>query len=354
MDIPKGAGVQLGDIARIDASISRFKIDDLKMLHKILFKTPGKTALIRKNIKRFNGFDFKKDSESFTKKVQQLNKMEIKHLKSICEMLDLDKTGKREEISERICEFLVEPKDSGKPVTGGRPKRTAAVRANNRGIIFNHISIMKKFIKMYYFEGYSSHDDGDDSDPGSRRASRSSRGKGTRPNLKDDTTSESDAEFKPSDDSGAEEKTPRVAVKRKVVKAKKQDSEDEASDIDETPSSDDSDEEPKAKKKKIPAKVQNNRSKRKGGKKTPAKKTPGRKKASNTRAAKRRKNETDSEEDEKDETEHDESSSGDDEPLVKKSKTPQPPTVSKHVYILFENLLLIPQLVFIALLVSPV
>lgn len=123
----------MGDIPRIDASISRFKTEDLKLLHRVLFKTPGKTAIIKKNIKKFNGFDFTKDSDAFSKKVQAVSKMEIKQLKSICEMLDLEKNGKREEISERICEFLLEPKDSGKPTGGGRPKRTAAVRANNRG-----------------------------------------------------------------------------------------------------------------------------------------------------------------------------------------------------------------------------
>lgn len=105
----------------------------MKLLHRLLFKTPGKTTLIKKNIKTFNGFDFKKDSDEYTKKLSATQKFEIKQLKSICEMLDLDKKGNKEEISERIVDFLIEPKDSGKPTGGGRPKRTAAVKANNRG-----------------------------------------------------------------------------------------------------------------------------------------------------------------------------------------------------------------------------
>lgn len=123
----------MGDIPRIDASISRFKTDDLKILHRLLFKNLGKTTLVKKNIKKFNGFDFKKDSEAYSKKVASVGKMELKQLKIVCEMLDLEKNGKKEEIADRICEFLLEPKDSGKAVGGGRPKRTAAVRANNRG-----------------------------------------------------------------------------------------------------------------------------------------------------------------------------------------------------------------------------
>lgn len=108
------------------------------MLHRLLYKTPGKTAMIKKNIKKFNGFDFKKDSEEYTKKIDSAKKFELKQLKSICEMLDLEKKGSKDEIVERVIEFLLEPKDSGKPSGGGRPKRTAAVRANNRGIFFTN------------------------------------------------------------------------------------------------------------------------------------------------------------------------------------------------------------------------
>lgn len=120
----------------MNASISRFKNDDLKILHRLLFKTVGKTTVVKKNIKRFNGFDFKKDSEEYTKKLASAHKMEIKQLKSVCEMLDLLKSGTKDELVTRIVEFLLEPKDSGKPVDGGRPKRSAAVKANNRGMLF--------------------------------------------------------------------------------------------------------------------------------------------------------------------------------------------------------------------------
>lgn len=89
--------------------------------------------MIKKNIKKFNGFEFAKDDEEYGKKLANAQKFEVKQLKSICEMLDLEKKGNKEEIAERIVEFLMEPKDSGKPVGGGRPKRIAAVKANNRG-----------------------------------------------------------------------------------------------------------------------------------------------------------------------------------------------------------------------------
>lgn len=103
----------------------------------MLFKEPGKTNLIKKNIRKFDGFDFTKDSDEYSKKVKEILKFESKQLKVICEMLDLPKTEKDEENANKILEFLLEPKDSGKVVGGGRPKRTAAVRANNRGTHFH-------------------------------------------------------------------------------------------------------------------------------------------------------------------------------------------------------------------------
>lgn len=91
--------------------------------------------MIKKNIKKFNGFEFKKDSDEYVKTLAAAKKFELKQLKSICEMLDLEKKGTKDEVAERVLEFLLEPKDSGKATAGGRPKRTAAVRANNRGLI---------------------------------------------------------------------------------------------------------------------------------------------------------------------------------------------------------------------------
>lgn len=129
----EGSGTPLGEIARVDASISRFKNDDLKILHRVLFKSVGKSTMIKKNIKKFCGFDFKKDTEEYIKKIASVNKMEMKQLKSVCEMLDLPKTGTKDELASKIIDFLLEPKDSGKAVDGGRPKRSAAVKANNRG-----------------------------------------------------------------------------------------------------------------------------------------------------------------------------------------------------------------------------
>lgn len=206
----------MGNIPRIDASISRFKSDDLKLLHRILYKTPGKATMIKKNIKKFNGFDFKKDSDEYTKKIANMHKFEVKQLKSICEMLELQKTGTKDDLIEKILDFLIEPKDSGKTATGGRPKRTAAVRANNRG--------------------YSSMDNYDSSDE--RHSGRSGRDKGRRANLKEDSSSASDEDFEPSDNDSDE--APRVVRRKRSERKKVVDSEEDASEVDSASSEEDS------------------------------------------------------------------------------------------------------------------
>lgn len=297
-DIPDGSGTQLGEIPRIDASISRFKNDDLKLLHKLLFNTPGKTTMIKKNIKKFNGFDFKKDSEEYNRKVAAMQKFEVKQLKIICEMLDLEKKGNKEEIAERVIEFLIEPKDSGKPSGGGRPKRTAAVRANNRG--------------------YSSHDDSYSSDE--RHTPRARRDKGKRSNLKDESSSESDEEFHPSD---ASDEKPPVKGRRGRKKAQ---SDDEASDLNESASlSEDSDDEPKNKKKKA-NKVANNKPRGRGAGTPRRGRKPGSAVKKPTPTPKRGRKRKESSEEEESDHKEDDGSSSEDEPLAKKAKPAQPPT----------------------------
>nr|CAI5824446.1 unnamed protein product [Callosobruchus analis] len=273
IEFAEGKGTALGDIPRIDASISRFKNDDLKPLHRLLFKVNGKSTLVKKNIRKFNGFNFDKESEEYQKKIGSAQKLDTKQLKSICEMLDLQKSGTKDDIANRIVEFLLEPKDSGKPVDGGRPKRSAAVKANN---------------------------------------------KGKRTNLKDDSSS--DEEFQPEGSDNSDGK-PRMN-KRKRRGKKKSSDEEEISEAS-IGSSDESDDEPKQKRRKSTTKP-NAKSKakgatgRRGRPSAAAKKTPvkgrgrGRKKVS--------------ESEEEDSDKRDDGSSSEDEPLAKKAKSKEPPT----------------------------
>ncbi|XP_030765269.1 protein DEK-like [Sitophilus oryzae] len=298
LEIDEGSGTALGEIPRIEASIVRFKNEDLKILHRILFKTEGKTSLLKKNIKKFNGFVFKKDSDDYKKKVDACKKLEVKSLKSLCEMLDLEKKGNKDDITERILDFLLEPKDSGKPVGGGRPKRASAVRANNRG--------------------YSSHDDYSSDE---RHASRARRDKGKRANLKDETSS--DEEFKPDDASDGSDEKPRNVAKRKRGRAKKGSSEEDEASLTEG-TSDESDDEPKTKRRKSITKVNSKAKAGRGrGRGRPAKSAT----STPARRGRGRKPKNVSESEEEEDEKMEEESSSEDEPLVKKkAKSSEPPT----------------------------
>nr|XP_022913103.1 protein DEK [Onthophagus taurus] len=289
IETPEGPGTPLGEIPRVDASISRFKNDDLKLLHQLIYDLPGKATVLKKNIKKFNGFALAKGSDEYNKKIANVQTFEVKQLKSICEMLDMEKKGSKDEIAQRIVEFLNHPKDTGKIDGGGRPKRTAAVRANNRG--------------------YSSHDDSYSSD---EKPSRGRRDKGKRSNLKDESSNESDEDFQPSD---ASEEKAKPKQRRQSARRRQQSEELSDAEEDSLGSSEESNPEEKVKKRK----VANNRGKGNVGRgrgRKPAQNntTPGPKKRPGRGRGK------------KVSSESDDGDSSENEPLIKKAKNQDPPT----------------------------
>ncbi|XP_071058891.1 LOW QUALITY PROTEIN: protein DEK [Pseudochaenichthys georgianus] len=117
LKIGDGSGDKLGDIPRTCLQITKMKPADLKPLHTILFDRPGKTAILKKNLRLFNGFPFAADSEEFTKKREKLLKnsnFTNTKLKVVCGVLDLEKKGNHSDLVDRILTFLTEPKNSGK------------------------------------------------------------------------------------------------------------------------------------------------------------------------------------------------------------------------------------------------
>ncbi|XP_034082105.1 protein DEK isoform X2 [Gymnodraco acuticeps] len=117
LKIGDGSGDKLGDIPRTCLKITKMKTADLKPLHAILFDRPGKTAILKKNLRLFNGFPFAADSEEFTKKREKLLKnsnFTNTKLKVVCGVLDLEKKGTHSDLVDRILTFLTEPKNSGK------------------------------------------------------------------------------------------------------------------------------------------------------------------------------------------------------------------------------------------------
>lgn len=49
--------------------------------------------MINRNIRKFNGFDFSEDSEQYESKLDIVSKMDIRQIKSFCDILVLEKKG---------------------------------------------------------------------------------------------------------------------------------------------------------------------------------------------------------------------------------------------------------------------
>ncbi|XP_038137135.1 protein DEK [Cyprinodon tularosa] len=117
LKILDGGGDKLGDIPRTNYEINRRKADELKLLHSILFDRPGKSASVKKNLRLFSGFPFDADGPEFTKKREKMirnSNLTNTKLKLICTVLDLEKKGTHVDLIDRILNFLMAPKSSGK------------------------------------------------------------------------------------------------------------------------------------------------------------------------------------------------------------------------------------------------
>ncbi|KAK3551999.1 hypothetical protein QTP70_031616 [Hemibagrus guttatus] len=111
-----GQGDKLGDIARVNHAIGKLKAPQLKPLHKIIYDRPGAVSSLRKHLRLFNGFPFEIDSDPYNKKKEKVLKLPKIQLRTICQILDLERSGTQSVLVDRIMQFLINPTNSGKPV----------------------------------------------------------------------------------------------------------------------------------------------------------------------------------------------------------------------------------------------
>lgn len=81
------------------------------VITQICFQAIGKTNVLKKNLRQFNGFEFDENSDEFEDRIESAQKMELAKLKAVCEGLRLDKKGTKDVICQRICKFLIVCKD---------------------------------------------------------------------------------------------------------------------------------------------------------------------------------------------------------------------------------------------------
>nr|XP_022319604.1 protein DEK-like [Crassostrea virginica] len=243
-EVGEGSGAKLGECARIEFHISKGKVDDLKALHRLCFNSPGKATMIRKNLRLFNGFSFKKDDDEYKKKLTNLKKQTVAVLKKICEVLDLERKGVRDEIAERIIDFCLCPKDSGKAIPASKKRKRKSKTGGKVGDKKKTVKKEKKTPKSASKKKSSSDAEVSDSDEESDNES------------KEESESSSEEEEEEEETPPAKKKkteTPKKPVAKKATPKKETKKEKKVSpkkaESSEEDSDEDSDEEPLVKKK---------------------------------------------------------------------------------------------------------
>ncbi|KAK7489462.1 hypothetical protein BaRGS_00019261 [Batillaria attramentaria] len=127
VEIPEGAGVKLGDCPRVEFKLAHTKAMELKPLHRLLFNRAGSTTEVKKNIRQFSGYTFAKGDKEYEKRVASMNKMTIPQLKHVCEVLDIERSGAKPVVIERIMDFLMKPHSSGLQVPQKKKSRMLPV-----------------------------------------------------------------------------------------------------------------------------------------------------------------------------------------------------------------------------------
>ncbi|XP_056619497.1 protein DEK [Triplophysa dalaica] len=234
-----GKGAKLGDIARINHSIGKLKAPLLKPLHKIVYDRPGAASSLRKNLRLFNGFTFDVDSDPYSKKLLKVIRLPKTQLKTICQTLDLERSGKQSVLAERIMTFLLSPTNSGKPVLKKKKRKTT------------------KDVK------------GDKSSSKSKKTQKKVEGGKSRAIVTDSSSDEDD-----DDDDDEEEKKDnnKSTEKSMAVSQKRKNSESQSSDKDEDDEDDVNEEDGEEKQNDVPEEDSEEEKKSPRKKKSPAKK----------------------------------------------------------------------------------
>ena len=110
--VEKGHGVTLGEYEFFVEALDKQRGDDevVKGLHSLLFGNPGKKLETKKHLRLFNGFaDVNSKTEKLNKVLENKKRWTVALLKDTVGLFGLEKSGTRNEIAERLIDFLMSP-----------------------------------------------------------------------------------------------------------------------------------------------------------------------------------------------------------------------------------------------------
>ncbi|KAG7336241.1 hypothetical protein KOW79_000934 [Hemibagrus wyckioides] len=317
-----GHGDKLGDIARVNHAIGKLKAPQLKPLHKIIYDRPGAVSSLRKHLRLFNGFPFELDSDPYNKKKEKVLKLPKIQLRTICQILDLERSGTQSVLVDRIMQFLINPTNSGKPVILKKKKKKKTTKDAKREKKTSSKSKQQQLEsgKSKAIVTDSSSDDADEEDEdkiknkdGEKSDSQKHEGDESMSEEEEDI----DSDEGPEDDKDDESPKSKQTSSKKKLTTKKADDSDQAvsdEDEDEEDDDDDDDDDDESAEDTPPKKVKKKPAPQKKVKAKPAPKTKKADSSSNRKknAASKTKLKIESSDDDDD----------DDEPLIKMIKKP--------------------------------
>ncbi|KAJ8982413.1 hypothetical protein NQ317_017215 [Molorchus minor] len=98
----------LGEIDKISYNITNSALKAVRALHVIAYGDEGQPRKLRKALRNFSGFDFEKTSDDYVAKVNDVkNQLSQADLIVACNILNLNYSGTIDDVTERICSFLI-------------------------------------------------------------------------------------------------------------------------------------------------------------------------------------------------------------------------------------------------------
>ncbi|XP_057312844.1 protein DEK-like [Hydractinia symbiolongicarpus] len=166
LDFTKGPGVKLGDIPFVNYSLNKEVAEDLKTLHKILYPRMCKVNMLKKNIRAFCGFPFDKDTAHYKKVEGIANRLFSTGLKYILGVLGLEKKGDKEQMKERLLEFLVKPEDLGRKLPEKKRKKSTSKEKKKKSKVAKSSRPKEKHDQYVSSASDSDSDDEDEKEDG--------------------------------------------------------------------------------------------------------------------------------------------------------------------------------------------
>ncbi len=131
----EGEGITLGDYPHFVEQLGKYKGDDdvLKALHTLIYNTPGKKLEVKKHLKLFSGFAKDAKIDEITEKVLDKKKLwTVSNLKSALGLFGLLQSGDREDLVNRLVEYLAKPEIVKGGAGGSKKKATAGKKRKSK------------------------------------------------------------------------------------------------------------------------------------------------------------------------------------------------------------------------------